>query len=235
MMPETFSIDGWTLLQLLLWAGVLVVVVQGLRLVLKVAPMASARRRSLEQAFPMVELLVAAVYLVSAVQTLFRDAPLLAAVAVLGVLFGGLWLARHALLDVVTGVFLRTGGSVARGDRVRVDGVDGVVTWLGTRSLAIETQEGEEALIPYSRLAGKSVMRTPRVDGAYRHSFRLESGSSISADRIRQLAMLCHWSSVARAPVVVVKADGEHDVTVFALQADRGGEIEAFVRKGLRT
>lgn len=230
----TFSIDGWVLARLVLWAGLLVLTAQGLRLLLKITPMSAARRRSLEQAFPMLELLMAVVYFVSAVQSLFRGHPTLAAVGVLGVLFGGLWLSRYALMDVVTGVFLRTGGSVAKGDRVRVDGIDGNVTWLGTRSLAIEMHGGEEALIPYSRLAGQSVLRTPRIDGAYRYTFRLEAGQTPSADRVRQLAMLCHWSSVARAPVVAVNEDGEHEVTVFALQADRGGEIEAFVRKGLR-
>lgn len=235
MNDGSLTIDGWVLLWLGMWALLLVGVVQGVRLVLKVTPMPAARRRSFEQAVPMLELVLAVLYFVSAVQTLFRGHPTLAAVAVLGVLFGGLWLSRHALMDVVTGVFLRTGGSVARGDRVRVDGVDGTVTWLGTRSLAIETPGGEEALIPYSRLAGQSVHRTPRVDGAYRHMFRIEPGGATSPDRIRRLAMLCHWSSAARAPVIRVNEDGEHEVTVFALQSDRGAEIEAFVRKGLRT
>lgn len=233
MTTEELAIDPWSVLRLLVWAAVLVVTVQGLRFVLKVAPMSAARRRSLEQAFPMVELLVAAIYLLWSVQTLFRGYPALAAAAVLGVLFGGLWLARHALMDLVTGVFLRTSGSVAKGDRVQVEGVDGSVTWLGTRSLGVETRSGDEALIPYSRLAGQAVLRTPRVDGAYRHTFRISSEQAPQVDRIRQLAMLSHWSSVARPPVVVIGEGGDHEVTVFALEAERGPEIEAFVRKGL--
>ena len=237
-MTDGLHINALTFLRLIGWALVLILIVRGLRLLLQLAPMSSARRRSFEQALPMVELLVGSIYLLSAVQILFAGQPLLGAVAVLGVVFGGLWLARHALMDLMTGVFLRASGSVARGDRVRVDGIDGQVSWLGTRSLAVETVDGDEALVPYSRLAGQAVVRTPRIDGAHRHTFRVPAvegaGAGAGADRIRQLAMLCHWSSVARPPVVRATEDGNHEVTVFALAASRGSEVEAFVRKGLR-
>ena len=236
-MIEGPSINVWAFLRLLTLALVLWVTVRGLRFGLQIAPMSASRRRGLERAMPMVELLVWVLFLLSAVQIVFARVPELAAVGVLGILFGGLWLARHALMDLIAGVFLRTNGSVAKGDRVRVDGLDGQITWLGSRNLAVTTERGEEALIPYSRMAGQSVVRTPRVDGAHRHAFLIEgteAGPGAAADRIRQLAMLCHWSSVARVPVVTV--DGDHlSVTVFALEPDRGAEIEAFVRKALRS
>ncbi|MBX2799431.1 MAG: mechanosensitive ion channel family protein [Myxococcales bacterium] len=234
---DGLQINLWTFAQLIALALLFLILVRGLRFVLRLWPMAASRRRGIEQAFPMVELLMVLLYVVSAVQLLFRQLPQLGAIAVLGILFGGMWIGRHALMDLLTGVFLRTSGSVAKGDRVQIDGLDGHVTWVGSQALGIETASGDEALVPYSRLAGKAVVRTPRVDGAHRHTFLLEGGNGGSegpaADRIRQLALLCHWSSVGRPPVVTVTEGGDHEVTVFALQPERGPDIEAFVRKAL--
>ncbi len=228
----------WTFARLLGLALGLLLFVRGLRFGLQIAPMSSARRRSLEQAFPMVELIVSILYLVAGVQLLFERQPKLASLAVLGFLFGGLWLARIALMALLTGVFLRTNGSLVRGDWIQVEAIEGHVTWLGTRALSVKTSEGDVAMIPYSRLSGQAMVRTPRIDGAHRHAFRLEgplaSSDGPAAERIRHLAWLCHWSSPAREPLVRSEGEGGYEVTVFALEPDRGLQIEAFVRKNLK-
>ncbi len=242
---DDLDLSLWRLAELVVVALVVAGGLRGLRLILQLAPMPAARRRSLEQALPVVDLLVWAVYAVLAVQ--FALPGPLAGVAVLGLLFGGVWLGRHALGDLVTGVFLRASGSVGRGDWVRIErpgearegpsGVEGEVTQVTGRGLVLETRDSEQVLVPYSQVVRRSLLRTPRTDGRVRHSFRIPAGASNApgSDRLRQLAMLCHWSSVARPPVVSVNDDGEHEVTVFALEPGRGPEIEAFVRKALRS
>lgn len=228
----------WLFAKLLGLALSLILLVRGLRIGLQIAPMSNARRRSLEQAFPMVELIVSVLYLVAGVQLLFEGDPALASIAVLGILFGGLWLSRIALMDLLTGVFLRTNGSLVRGDWIQIDQIEGRVAWLGTRSLSVRTSGGDVALIPYSRLSGRSVVRTPRIDGAHRHTFRLQGVPSgpdgPAAERIRHLAWLCHWSSAAQAPSVRPCEEDTYEVTVFALDPDRKLQIEAFVRKNLK-
>ena len=220
----------WIVARLLVYALLLVAVVRGLRLALRLAPMSAARRRAMLQAYPMVELMVGVVFAFAAVRELFDGWP--EAVAALGIVFGLLFLARFALMDVLTGVLLRTGGTVARGDRVQLQGLQGRVTRLGPRVLAIETRGGDEALIPYSLLARQSVIRTPLVEGAHRYTFRLDGELASDPERVRRLALLCHWSAVARRPVVELGADGGCEVTVFAVAEDRGPDIEAFVRRG---
>lgn len=221
----------WLLARLLVYALVLLLIVRGLRLALQVAPMNAARRRALLQGFPLVELLVSAVFVLTAVRELFEGWP--QGVALLGIVFGGLWLARHALMDIITGVLLRTGGNVALGDRVRLEGLEGRVTRLGTRVLAVETHGGDEALVPYSLLSRQAVIRTPLVHGSHRYTFRLLGEDAVEPDEVRRLVLLCHWSAVARPPVIELGPDGTCEVTVFAIAPDRGPDIEAYVRSFL--
>lgn len=230
-------ISWMTVLWLLVLALVVLLSLRALRTAIAVLPMSAARRNTAERAVPILELSVGVLYLVTVIRTLFSTQPQVAALGVLGVVLGGLWLARTTLVDFLAGVRLRSGGNIRLGDRVHLDDLEGTVTRLGYTDLAVQTRAGDEALIPYSRLAVQSVVRTPLIDGAYRHTFRLAPGAGGSpakgADRARRLALLCHWSSVARPPIVEVSEDGSLAVTVFALDAERGPDIEAFVKSGL--
>jgi small-conductance mechanosensitive channel len=233
-MNVELTVSLWTLLRLVVVALLCIGVVRGLRLAIQVAPLLPATRRSLVQAWPLVGLLVGASYVMWAVQQLVRSEPLLSALAVLGVVFGLFWLTRVTLMDAVTGALLRAGGSVGVGDSIRLDEVEGRVSHLGYRVLGIATRGGDEVLVPYSRVAGASMVRTAATDGAHRHTFRLAATGRDLPERVRQRALLCHWSSVARLPTVNVEDDGTLEVTVFALAAEHGAAIEAFVRRGLQ-
>ena len=50
---------------------------------------------------------------------------------------------------------------------------------------------------------------------------------------IRETALLSHWSSIARPPEVVTTDDGELEVTIFAIDADRAPELERLLRRAL--
>ena len=51
--------------------------------------------------------------------------------------------------------------------------------------------------------------------------------------RVRRSAMLVHWSAISRPPEVIL-GDGHLEVTVYAIDPDRGPDIEAAVRRDLR-
>ena len=58
-------------------------------------------------------------------------------------------------------------------------------------------------------------------------------GSPSVADtkrRIREAALTCHWSAIAREPDITVLDGQRYEVTVFALDPDRVREVEAAVR-----
>ena len=139
------------------------------------------------------------------------------------------------LRDYVAGVVLKAGRVVQEGDQVQVGDVSGKVQHLGSRSLTIETVQGEEAVVPFSRVSAEAVLRTPVVEGASMHVFNVEAKAGVSARDVRQAvqvqALTCPWSSLVRDPELRSLGHGRFEVTVFALDKDYVTEIEAAVRR----
>lgn len=216
----------WTSFQLLILAVLLGATLLGAWAVVRLAPMTKARRRSLEQWFPILQLGAVLGFLVVGVQGLFGE-PAYRALAGLLILLFGLWLARHTWLDMWHGAFLRASGHVKVGDTIVVAPYRGRVTSLGPRVLRLETDEGADAIIPYSRLVDQAILRNPRVDGAHRYTFEVEaSSSSWTPDRLRNVVLLHHWSTPSKPPVVQSLGPDRFTVTVFALLPEHAPVIE---------
>jgi len=229
-MTGELTFNLWTFLFLLLFAGLLLAIIRGLRWGIRLLPVAATTRSGLLGAIPLVEIGFGGLFLLLAVERVFRGNPVFAGTAVVGLLFFGLWLSGESLRDVIAGVVLRTGGSIGLGDRVRLDGLEGRVVGLGYRVLTLELGGGDESLVPYGTLSRAAIVRTPLVFGAHRHSFRLGIGADV--ERIRRTVLLCHWASISRHPVIEL-VDDEVEVTVFALDPDEGPAVESFVRRHL--
>lgn len=227
------SID---LLLLLAGAVALAAVLFAVRAVLELLPLAKATRDAARRALPLVTGVAALFYALVAVSVLFASQPTVAAIASVLVLGGFVIVSWNALHDLANGVFLKAGDVCQVGDHVRIDGLHGRIIQMRLRVLVLETSDGDEALIPYSRIAKDRLLRTPAVEGVTPHVFRLRMDDDDSpADvktRVRRSAMLVHWSAISRPPEVIF-GDGHLEVTVYAIDPDRGPDIEAAVRRDL--
>jgi hypothetical protein len=143
--------------------------------------------------------------------------------------------AWRPLKDVVNGVVLKAGNVCSVGDTICVGEVRGRVVQMGARVVTLETQAGEEVVIPYTSMAAESVSRVPVLRGAQAHVFEIElPGAVDSAEvmaKIQRSALLCHWSSVVRSPEVRILPGGAFQVTVYPLVAERAPDIEQRVRR----
>jgi len=153
-------------------------------------------------------------------------------------LLGFAWVSWFAIRDFINGVVIRSGLLIRVGDHIRIsDAVSGRLRRLGYRTLAIDTDDGKEAIIPYSLLSRQSIVRTPVVDGVCRHAFKVAVEPTIGVvdtiSTIRTAALTHHWASLARDPVVEVSGDTMCSVTVFALTNERSIEIEEAIRGAL--
>ncbi len=223
----------WSSVQLVGLASLLAVLLFAAWAVVRLAPMTKARRRSLEQWFPILQLVAGLGFLVVGVQWLFVE-PAYRALAGLTILLFGLWIARHTWLDAWHGAFLRASGHLKVGDYVVVEPYRGRIQALGPRVARLETADGADAIIPYSRLADQPILRNPRVDGAHRYTFEVDvSTASWTADRLRQVALMHHWSTPSKPPVVQSIGADRFAVTVFALLPGHASEIERDLRRAL--
>lgn len=203
---------------------------------IEIAPIARSRRDAARRALPVLSGLAALVFALLAVRRLLSDQPVVAAVAMVLVVAGFVVASWPALRDVAAGVFLKAGQICREGDHVRIGDVHGRVARLGLRVMVLETSDGEEAIIPFARVTRDRLLRTPAVEGVTPHVFRLPlpRGASMGELKatIRRSALLVHWSAVSREPEITV--DGDHlEVTVYAIDPDRGTDIEVAVRRGV--
>ena len=233
----SFELSTLSVVQLILLGALMFGLLRLFRHGIGLLKMAPSRRADFERVMPVLETLLAFSYIVWAVPKFFKDDPTYSAVGLGLILLGPMWVSWFAIRDYITGAFLRSGKVVSVGDLVELKELSGRVTRLGHRILAIETATGHEALIPYSQLASQSVVREPVVYGLARHSFAVEPRSGLSAIAAREAVMRSalnhHWSSLARVPTVERNSKGALQVTVFALSAQRGPDIEAAVRRAV--
>lgn len=220
---------------LLAGAAILAVVLLVIRSAVDLLPVAKSTRDAARRALPIASAGTALIYALIAVSVLFADQPAVAAIATVLVLGAFVLVSWSALHDVASGVFLKAGDICQTGDHVRIDDLNGRIVHMGLSVLVLETSDGDEALIPYSRIARDRLLRTPAEEGVTPHVFRLPIGNASPAAlkaRVRRSALLVHWSTVSRAPEVTLH--GDHlEVTVYAVDPDRGPDIEAAVRAGL--
>lgn len=228
--------SGLDLLVVLAGAAILALILLGVRGAFSVLPVAKSTRDAVRRALPIAAAGVALIYALVAVSLLFAGQPLVAAVATMLVLGAFVTVSWSALRDVASGVFLKAGDLCQVGDHVRIDDLHGRIIEMGPRVLVLETSDGDEALIPYSHIARDRLLRTPAVEGVTPHVFQLsvpdgQSPAELKA-RVRRSAMLVHWSAISRTPEIAL-SDGQLEVTVYAVDPDRGPDIEAAVRRGL--
>lgn len=202
---------------------------------IEIAPVDRSRREVARRAMPVVAWAAALAFALLAARTLLADEPVVSAVATVVVVSGFALASAPALRDVAAGVFLKAGQICREGDHVRAGDLEGRVTRMGLRVMVLETREGEEAIIPFGRLAREQLIRSPSLDAISPHVFRLALPAGGVGDlkrRIRRRALLSHWAAVSRDPEVMV-VDDRVEVTVYAIDPDRGPDIEAAIREAL--
>jgi small conductance mechanosensitive channel len=211
------------------------------RAALSAIPMSRAGRALVVRLRPVAGLALIAVYLVLAARWILHTGDpreQLGVALVAGLAAAASW---SSLRDALEGVYLRAGRTLAVGDRIRIDDLRGRVQRLGLRAAAIETIEGELALVPYRRVAVATVFREPgddpTTDRSAFHVFRVRVPDDRAIPEVkravREAALLCHWSSIARPPEVAAADDGHVEITVFPVDADHVADLERTVRRAL--
>lgn len=228
---------GLNLLWLLLVGLLLVAFLAALRGALALVPLNRKRHNLVEGAIPLIASLTGFAYLLYSLRLLFGDQPqylpLVLGLATVMVI-GASW---FAVRDLISGVLLKSGRVCKVGDRIRIADVDGVIQHMGLRLMAIESESGGVALVPYSKIASESVIRAPSRGSVLPHVFQVKVPPSITMSQARSALRMaisqCHWASLVREPELTVLSEKTYEVTVFSIAVERSAEIEAAARASL--
>jgi small-conductance mechanosensitive channel len=227
---STFGLVLFVLLAILLFG-----LMRGLRWLLSFVPMSKAARQTINRIVPVAETIITLVYLLSAVPMVLNEHPKYTPIVLVVILVGFAWVSWFALREFINGVFFKAGLLCTVGDHVTINETSGRILEMGYRYIVLETDDGDEAIIPYSRLSRQSVVRTPHQEGECRHEFKMHlppNPAEVSQRKltIKSRALNCHWSSLLREPRVELLGSGLFEVTVYALDREHGPVIEAAVK-----
>ncbi len=208
---------------LALWLGHLALY----RLVRRLPETAPARRRLLRW-LPFLVASTGLAYLIWGVYLALAWDPLVARLAVAGLLAAAVVAAWPAIGDLAAGVVLRSSGLCSVGDRIRAGEIAGTVVALELRTTHLETDDGERILVPHRRLVAAPMVRAPK-DEVISHTVRLPLPEGADPDAVRRrvlrVAREHHAVSVARAPQAVV-GEGELVVTFFLVVPEARADVE---------
>lgn len=151
--------------------------------------------------------------------------------SVLGVALLGAW---RIVRDYLVGVVVRGEATWRPGDRVLIGDVEGRVISLGYRAVCLQRRDGDFVFVPYGRMASDVLVRRHAEGDVVRHTFLVPCPAPLvpsdAVPRVREAALLHHWSSPGHDPEVGVDPDGTLEVTIHALSEPRVAEVEAAIR-----
>ena len=228
---------GFDLLWVLIWGAALSALYVGFFWALELLPLGDDRRATVTRVKPLAGVLAALVFALFSAHALFSRYEQALPVALLLVLVGFFMGSRGLVRDFFSGVALRAEQSCRVGDHIRVGETRGRVTELGPRAISLETPEGDSALIPYSQAALQPIIRTRAIDSGASRTFTLKPNEDMPyatlCSAVERAALLHHWGSVARVPEITPGADGQVEITVFALAQTHAADVELAVRKAV--
>jgi hypothetical protein len=230
----TFEAVGLALDLLIVTAGAACVIALGFAgaWLSEVVPLDSKRRRWVRRVRAPLAIALLGIYAaLAAAHLVAARSSSIAAIA--AALLGVVALATFGMLkDVAAGVVLKAAGSCQVGDSIRTQNVSGKISRMGMRTLALVISDGDELVVPYSRVSSDLLWLKAAGSGLCAHTFVLpvaDAGDRGSFfDEVRRLVLLHGAAAVSRPPEMRLVPSGL-EVTVFTLDERRGPEIERSV------
>jgi hypothetical protein len=234
MTPE-LQFSGSSLLLVLLGGAGLYVGLRYGRALVHNLPLNRGRKQVVDRFRPLVEAVLTVGYALLALRLLLGAQVLYSAFTLVAVGLLAVAVSWFVLRDVLAGLLIKASELCLPGDTITVGELRGRVRGLGTRVVALDTDDGGQAFVPYTQLSRQALVCHPAPDGAYRYSFRVHLEEPVTpaagVQLLRRHILNSHWSSVVREPQIFLCDDGSFHVTLFALADHRGPAIEASLRR----
>lgn len=137
----------------IIWSLAIVLGLWGIRKLIHKGPTSVLNGNRRNRLLPLLDLLGVISVLVLLGRTVFQTEAYLQTVLTLAFVLFFLWLLRSHVADFLMGIVVRIEHSIGLGETLQFEGVQGVVSKIGLRSIILETQREELVSIPYSQLS----------------------------------------------------------------------------------
>ncbi|MEZ4265987.1 MAG: mechanosensitive ion channel family protein [Myxococcota bacterium] len=237
-MNDSLAISPVGLLTFVLLGALLLALLRGLRHLQRWLRLTEASRARLDRVQPVAELSVVVLYVLTAAPLVFKEEPSLSPWALAALALAVLAVSWLAIRDCVDGLFLRAAGLCRPGDHISTGAIRGRVVSVGYRVVHVLTVDGQEAIVPYSRVTRDGLTRRPPGTACHRHVFEVDLPptlpSGAATRRIQAAALGHHYASIARPPEIEPGPQSTLTVTIHVLAPAHAPDVESQVRAALQ-
>lgn len=192
----------------------------GSRLI-RLAPVKKTFHKTLLRSFPVIEFVLWIIFSFWASSMVFGEQAFFPFMQTSIVILLLIVLGWFLLRDFFAGIVLKTENAFELNEVIKTKFVEGKLIKLGSRSLELETENGQLVRIPYSRLSNEPIVRMPRGNNFIGHEMALDipknAPLSQIQDQLRMFILAQPWVSVSKEPVIKL-IDETPDLFHFKIQ-----------------
>jgi small-conductance mechanosensitive channel len=212
-----------------------------LRIIKYVIPLLVSRgnqRKFLQKYITLSELIIWVLFFAWSIQYFLTKNQLYAVLLFFVTLILILLISWFALRDFVAGVIFNTNKNVKKSDTVTIKGYTGKIVRQSNRSIELETETGEQVIIPYSLAVSGIIVKKHPSETIKSHTFQLITPKAPSLkeliSEIKTAILQLPWVSLKREPQIkpIDQQTGTYtfEVTIYSLQQEYFYKIEDYLK-----
>jgi small-conductance mechanosensitive channel len=143
--------------------------------------------------------------------------------------------------DYMSGIILKTDGSIKQNDWIRVQNIEGRITELGNRTMVVTADSGETITIPYSAISGEISAKPNPGEKLLNNSFEIKLSKltdvESSVDQLRKGILNAPWSSVKKVPEIKLVGDQQQyyrfEINLYSIRMVHFQKIKDYLTESL--
>lgn len=150
------------------------------------------------------------------------------------------WFAKFYLREIIAGIIFKTSGRYKTGDMIRLNRISGKIFRMGMDALELESSEGFNIFIPYSKLVGGPILtRVESAEQGSGYNFTLitepKDNIKIFEKEMQSFVLTLPWANIEKPVQISFKtlkdSNMVFEVTLFLLDKSYLAKAEGLIRK----
>ncbi len=196
-------------------------------------------RDKLKKYMPIAELLVWGIYFLFAFKAFVLKNQYIALVFLVVLVSVSIWGSWFILKDYISGVLFKSDKNLEEGERISTLSFSGRIMAFNRRTLQVETEKGNNILIPYSQLLTESIKRydSSKTITGKTFDIQVKTNSDLPklTEKIEKELLLLPWISLKKKPIIKITEQNESysiiEISIYAIDSVYFSKIENHIKE----
>ncbi|MCD4737003.1 MAG: mechanosensitive ion channel [Bacteroidales bacterium] len=209
--------------------------------IIPLIPVKLSSRKLLVRLMPLVEMFIWLIFFIWSIQFFWNNNQLYAIELSIILAVFIVWISWFSLRDFIAGAMFKANREFSENEHIVIEDNEGKIIGMKSRYLILETEEGENIYIPYSRIIGKKIVKSYPAESLMGHSFTIEIKTYGHADEqifkssIKSFILSLPWASITKDPQInpsgiTDSGNPIYNITVYTPVKEYFSKIENEVR-----